>query len=443
MITLTGHKRKKAPPLRLEHDRKFQRNIVRLLYQDHEFSIAVEPYLKPQSFDLSTDQWMVEQIFDYAKLNSHSIPAYALKIKANKAQKAGRLDDLDVIRINKLISTLDRPVKDRSFIEQEVFRFTKGQSIRDMFMDALPYYEAGDYEKIDPLITEVLNVQRATQGGMGHFFVSDVGKRTKRRKEPVVPGIPTGLKLDNHLKHGGMIPGRIYCVLAPPNSGKTMTMVHMGGSAVVESPREERILHIDLEQDEDDVADLYDAFFSRIQISSLTSKPRKIQKLVKGLGRKYGEFLVIKSFPNGTLTMTQLKAYIRQLERKAFYPTIITIDYPQIMADEEAGKYDDEHVSLGRLIVRLKALGGETRAAVLAGLQGTRDSLGSEIIDMNKIAASFKTAAHADVIMAICQTIEEARRGRARYFLAKNKFGLAKVEMKARVDWARCLIRNI
>jgi replicative DNA helicase len=350
---------------------------------------------------------------------------------------------MELTRIQKMISSLGRPVKDRTFIEQEVFRFTKGQAIRDMFIEALPHYETGDYEKIDPLITQVLNVQMAAQGGMGHFFVRDVKDRTKKRKEPVVPGIPTGLKLDNHLKHGGMIPGRIYCVLAPPNSGKTMTMAFMGGSAVVESVREERILHIDLEQGEYDIADLYDAFFSRIQINSLSTKPNTVQKLVKDLGRKYGEFLVIKSFPRGTLSISQLRAYIRQLQRQAFYPTVLSVDYPALMLDEEAGKNDDEYTRLARIIMRLGALGHEIRAAVLAGLQGTRDSLGAEIIDINKIQDSFKAAAHADVIMAICQTVEEARRGRARYFLAKNKFGPNKVEMKARVDWARCLIRNL
>lgn len=421
------------------YDRMFQIRMLRVLYQDPDFTTTIGVKLEPTHFERKAHRWLAQQILDYATKYGHGIGRDAIKINLARDLKTGRLMAKDRPELVILIKRLDKEVKDKSFIKEELFRFIKNQTVRDMLMNSLDHLDAHDYDAIDSEIIKVLEVQEATSGGLGHRYVSDVGKRTTLRKTYVKDGVPTGLKLDDHLKPGGLPPRTLGVVVAPTGGGKSHVLVHIGKSAILEGRK--KVLHITLELAERDICDRYDATFSRITLNNLETDADKVQDAVKDVGKRYGEFLIVKEFPQATLTVPALRAYIRQLERIAFYPDIIIVDY----ADEMVPSIitDSAYENQGAVYRELRKLAFELRVPIWTASQTQRSALKKEVIDLDSLADSFKKGMIADVVIALCQSVKEKAAQRARFYVCKNRQGMDKFHFSVKLDWSRSSIRNL
>ena len=433
--TPTAHK-----PERFAYDRLFQVRILRTLFQDPEFTLAVGSKLSFQHFERRAVRWVAQKILDYAKKHNHGISKDALQIMFDRDLKTGRLLEESKREAKKVIDLIERPVKDRSFIKEEVHGFVKNQVVRTAIMRSLDHLEAHDFEAIDKEFTEVLEVQEVLTGGLGHFYVRDVKTRSAVRARYEKNGVSTGLKLDDYLKPGGLPPKALGCVIAPTGKGKSHCLVHLGRSAIIESSA--KVLHVTLELAEEAVLDRYDAAFSGIAINHLESRTDDVERIVDDYGARYGEFLVVKEFPPATLTAAALRAYVRQLERAAFYPDIIMLDYADDMVPSMVSRDHDAYSDMGQIYRELRKLAFELQIPIWTASQTQRNALNKEMIDLDSIADSFKKAMIADVVICLCQTKEETTKKTARFFVAKNRLGSDKFEFKVSLDWSRSTIKS-
>lgn len=441
-----------------EYDTPFQLRLVRVLYQEVDFTLSVCHYLSHEHFEKRLHRWMAKEILDYAKKHGHGITKAAFHIAIQRGLKPRRikyrngtygkklpplLAASDVKEVKALIDGLVKVVKDRSFIKEELYRFVKHQVTREMILRSLDHLDFADYDAVDKEINRVLEVATIDQGGVGHFYVRDVDERVKKRREEVANGIPTGLKVDEYLRPGGLPKGAIGVVLAATNVGKSKALVNIGKAAIVEGGA--KVLHITLEDSEDDILDNYDACFSHVQLSALKDKPKKIRRTVDEYGTKHGEFLVVKEFPGATLTVPMLEQYLKLLERAGFVPDMVIIDYADEMLPTLSSGDGDTYKEQGNVYRELARMAHPLRynVAVWTAAQTNRSALDAEVVDLNNMGDSFKKAQKAHLVLALCQTEEEQRGGFGRVLIAKNKFGPKKISHRVRFDWNRCIWRNV
>ena len=433
-------KPKADTPAKFTFDRAFQKRIVRVLFQDPDFTATTAVHLQPGHFETAALRWFAQRIVSYAKKHGGGIGEDALRIEMSRDIKLGRLNRETIPKVELMLRTLNRPVKDKSFIKEEMFRFIKNQTTRQAIINSLDHLDVMDYDAIDTEFQKVLAVQESLGGGLGHFLMRDIEARTTRRASYVKNGVPTGLRLDDYLKPGGLPPKSLGCVVAPSGKGKSHVLVHMGRSAITEG--DVPVLHVTLELSEEAVCDRYDAAFSQVPINRLEDERRKVRRRIKRLGVRHGEKLVVKEFPPASLTVPALRAYIRSLERTAFYPGLVIVDYADLMLPTHATRDANAYEDMGNIYNELRRLSYEVGAPVWTASQTQRQALNREVIDLDSISDSFKKAMVADVVLCLGQTPEEKKFKAARFFVAKNRLGIDKIEIKVRLDWSRSTIRT-
>jgi replicative DNA helicase len=430
-----------ASPIRFGYPKTFQTRILRVLYSEPDFAGTVALHLQPEFFDHRYHRWVASKLLTYLRKHGHGVARDALCIELLRDGKLGRISSADAIAANEVIQSLHKPIKDRSYVKEELHKFIKQQATRRAILNSLDHLEAQDYPAIDVEFQKVIDVQDALEGGLGQFYVRDVKERTKRRKVYTPNGISTGLRLDDFLKPGGLPPKALGVVMAPTGIGKTFTLVHLGKSAVVES--QAKVLHVTLELSEDMVIDRYDAAFSGVSIARLEDKAELIEDAVIELGKQYGDFLVVKEFPPATLTVPALRSYIRHLERAAFYPGIVLVDYADEMAPSMVRRRDSStYEEMGNIYSELRKLSYTLNAPVWTASQTQRSALNKEFVDLDSVGDSWRKPQVADLFIVLCQTLREKRERRARLFVAKNRFGPDKMDLSITLDKRRSIIRD-
>ncbi len=432
-----------APSWKVDFGKDFERRMLRVLFADQEFATTTGTRLDHQYFSTPALRWLAQKVVGYARDNGSGISKDALRIELERDAKVGRLTTKNREAAEALVDTIDTPVKDRTYIKGELFKFIKNQVTDRAVRACLDHLDAQDFDAIDGELQKVLDVQASLEGGLGHFFVRDRLARRERRKKYTPNGISSGLFMDEQLKPKGTPPKSLTTVVAPSGVGKSNTLMFMCRSAVINSNAP--ALYVTTELSEEVVSDRLDSSFTGVSINTLEKERKKVSAKVRNLGLKRGELLVIKEFPPGVLTPSALKAYIRQLERVAFYPKSIYIDSPDDMVPDPAdrGRDKDGYEDYGAVYRGNRRLSYEVLAPVHGASQTQRGALNKEHVDWDQIADSAKKVMVSDVVLILQQTKEEYNQKVGRFYLAKNRFGSAKREWKVRLDWAKMDIRTI
>lgn len=421
------------------YDVVFQSKILRMLYQDPTYAASTAANLTADHFDNRLHRWLCSVILDYSRNNSHSIPLDGILLKAKRDISTGRLQLDDARKLTAFTKLLVKPLKDRSFVKEELSNFVQNQMWREFLIDAMTHLRKQEFSKIYEKSKGVLSIQFMDSGGLGTHYVRDVRQRVKRRQVDDLVGKPTGTSLDNYLRHGGLPPTKVGGIMGVYGTGKSHLLVHFGGSVILESDQTERVCHIQLEGSQEDTCDRYDAWFSKTPINLLKAKRKTVQKKIKKLGQKYGDFLVVKKFPARRLTVSGIRAYLRQLESVGFYPTVLLLDYLGLMRDEEGAK--EKHDAMSNVVQGLQTMAEEQKLAVWLALQANRGSVQQDSLDKDSVGGSFAVGQDLDVLVAWSQTAKEKTVRRARLSLIKNRLGPDGIEIPVSHDWSKSRVK--
>lgn len=298
------------------------------------------------------------------------------------------------------------------------------------------YVQGGDgvAGEVEGILHEALRFRQDTFDA--GTFLSDVRKSSifaPKEDAPVLLNIP---ELD---RYGvGPTAKRMLLYIAPKNSGKSWFCVHCGRQALVQKGK---VLHVSLEMGEPEVLDrYYQSFFSAAtrsdryprahlefdELERLTGiklrqhKPRldfSDPSFAKVLTKKVGNWgsrfkrLVIKEFPSGSLTVTQLRAYLDYLELvHKFVPTTLIVDYPDLFHL----RVSDFRLALGRVFVDLRGLATERNMALVVPTQSGRAGIGATKVSSTNVSEDISKVFTADTVLTFSQTDVEAKLGLGR-----------------------------
>lgn len=134
----------------------------------------------------------------------------------------------------------------------------------------------------------------------------------------------------------------------------------------------------------------------------------------------------IKRFPSGEVTATQIGQFIKKLINSGFKPDLVIVDYFECVKLEKGrDASDNEWTKEGYTMRKFESMAGEMDFALWIPTQGTRDSLGAEIVTMDKAGGSFKKIQIGHIIMSIARTMDDIAKCLATIAVLKNRAGSA------------------
>jgi archaellum biogenesis ATPase FlaH len=251
--------------------------------------------------------------------------------------------------------------------------------------------------------------------------------------------VATMLPSVDRMLRGGILPGELGVILAPPNRGKSLVLVNLGCGAQAAG---NTVLFI---SNEDGVKGIGPRVLSRmtgIPVNDLGSKSQQVERELKTLFKMFNtDFRIVYRTPMRT-GVQDIRALLDQLENNShFKPKVVIIDYADRL--KPAKKRKEKWDELVDIYIDLKALAEEKHIAIWTASQSNREGFAKDILDLDNTAGAFQKTGEADIVGAYCQSPEEREAGEARIHWAKLRNRASGSITHIYVDRARSTITEV
>jgi hypothetical protein len=199
--------------------------------------------------------------------------------------------------------------------------------------------------------------------------------------------------------------------------------------------RGKNVIHYTFELSETQVGIRYDSNLCNISSSDVIDHKEEI--LNHYTDNEYGR-LIIKQYPTGAASIVTLRNHIEKLSMKSFIPSIIIIDYADIMRSTR--QYDSMRHELKLIYEELRNLAMEMNIPIWTASQANRDSAKSNVVGLENMSEAYGKAMVADVVLSISRKPMEKSTGAGRLFVAKNRAGRDGILFPIRLDCSKSKI---
>lgn len=417
-----------------------QESILAALVYDERAGAAIAAQVSTNHFD-DTYRDIAVRVLDYRRRYGRGPGRSHLDDLFGKALAGGRTP-----RLRRLLFDLAALADglNGDYVISRTQEFIREQTLKGALQEAAARYEQGG-DNVATDIETILSrsLRQRTESLDAGTFLNDPSRAFKFL-DAQADGIKLGIEaLDN--TGFRLAPREQLLYIAPKASGKTWLCVHVGAQGLLQT---QKVLHLSLEWPEEKVAGRYyqrlfaagmksDEFMQALltvddngsltgfrmrRIApkwSLTAQGsrKELARRVKLWGRRLGR-VVIKSFPSGSLTMSQLEGYLDYLEAQhKFIPTVLIVDYPDLMAQDAKNL----RVTIGRTFVDLRGLAHKRNLALFTPTQGNRGALSARQVRASAASEDITKVFTADTVMTYSRTEAEKERGLARLFLEHTR----------------------
>lgn len=411
---------------------QFELHILRLAIADPQVMFRIGAYIDPDRLKHNAVAQLMAWAVQYHQ--EKKIPATALVLeeigrgihRSGKLTEAALLDAMETLDEALSLPSGDIPAE---FVIDKVLEEARHERLLQALRASVALHEAREYDEISQLVNDAVQIG-AVDTSPGTDAFTTIAQRTANRQNPQHQSnrrLRTGLhELDADL--GGLAPGELGVVMAPPKFGKSMFLntvayytVSVGGTVV----------YISLEMSEEELLDRFDAAVSRVTIKRLSEQATLVEQRVQafqqatavGAPLGCGQF-VVKFFPSNSVSARDLDHYLQSLRTsQGIHPTLVIVDSGDFCVPSFGrGRNDNSYETLGAVYTELKGLAGKWQVPVWTGSWTTRESVEKTNIGMNDVSSSFKKVGVSDVGLAICGTEEEREAHQLRIHVAYSRF---------------------
>ena len=396
-----------------QYGKSFQEKIFQGLLTDRSWATQMTEIMTPEYFDLKYLQYLCKSYFSYHQ-KYKDFPTLTLLITIIRDDlKEGK----DTILRDQIIEFLQRirvnpDMGDLQFVKDKSLDFCKKQAMREALEKAVEMIASDNIDSVVDLMKNALAA--GTPAAIGHDFFEDTEARfVKTRRQTC----PTGLaQIDaQDILNGGLGRGELGVVIAPTGVGKSHFLVQMGAEALRVG---KNVVHYTFELSETAVGLRYDSNLCGISSSDVIDRKEEVLDFYKenSLGR-----LIIKEYPTGTPSVQTIRNHIEKLLLKSFVPSVIIIDYADIM--KSSRKFDSLRHELKLVYEELRNLAMDLNVPIWTASQANREASNSEIVGLENMSEAYGKAMVADVVLSISRKPNEKATGAGRIFVAKNRAG--------------------
>ena len=396
-----------------KYGKSFQEKIFQGFLTDHEWGSQMIEVMDPTFFDVRYLSYLSDKYFSYFK-KYKCFPTMQLLVSIIK-------DDLsagnDVILRDQIVEFLHRiksnpSMEDINYVKDKSLDFCKRQAFKEALEQAVELIQTDKFESVVTLMKQAVAV--GMPNSTGHDFFEDAESRfIKVRRQ----ACPTGLtRLDEKdILRGGLGRGEIGVITANTGVGKSHFLVAVGANAMRAG---KNVIHYTFELSEHAVGLRYDSNLCDMPSNDVQDNKERVLKRYNDddLGR-----LIIKEYPTGSASVLTIRNHIEKLMLKGFVPSLVIIDYADIMRSTRA--YDSLRHELKLIYEELRNLSMDMNIPIWTASQANRDSAKSDIVGLENMSEAYGKAMVADVVISLSRKAMEKSTGAGRLFVAKNRAG--------------------
>ena len=413
-----------------KYGKDFQEKVFQALMTDSQWASQMIELMKYDYFELKYLQFLCDRLFSYYG-KYRDFPTLPLLVTIIK-------DDLssgdDVILREQVIEYLTRMkanpnIGDLKFVKEKALDFCKKQALQQALEESVKAIKSENYESVLSIMKDA--VFKGNSATIGHNFFEDHEARFVLIDRATCP---TGIKELDQKKvlNGGLGRGEIGVVVANTGVGKSHYLVSMGAEAL---RRGKNVVHYTFELTETAVGIRYDSNLCRIPSSNVIQNKDKVIQTYKD--NEFGR-LIIKQYPTGSASIVTIRNHLEKLAMKNFKPSLIVIDYADIMRSTRT--YDSLRHELKLVYEELRNLAMELNIPVWTASQANRDSAKAEIVGLENMSEAYGKAMVADVVVSLSRKPLEKATGAGRLFVAKNRAGSDGLMFPIRIDTSMSFI---
>lgn len=342
----------------------------------------------------------------------------------NKYREIARFNSLkDIIRQKEkglakdhLLGLIDKlesiEVENTKHLKDSAYYFFKERSVKNCLFELVKDWKGHNYDSMKVKLENALKAGEPKE--TGHHYLRDIEKRLERDFRAPIPAM---YGLDKYIG-GGLAGGEMAIVLAPPGGGKSMALVKIASTALLEG---KRVIYYTLELSEKVVGQRFDACLNQIKIKDVWEYPDVVRENAQEIDDKGGQ-LVIKEFATGQATTNTILAHLRTLEaNEGFIPDIIFIDYADIM--KPLTVFSEKRHSLTSIYEGIRGIAVEIGIPIWTASQTNRAGMNKDKFGLDAIGEALGKAATADLVIGIGRPDEVKVANEATFGILKNRNG--------------------
>ena len=394
-----------------KYGKDFQEKVFQALMTDKNWASQMFELMKYDYFDLKYLQFLCDRFFSFYE-KYRDFPTLQLLVTIIKEELS---EGNDVILREQVIEYLSRMksnphIGDIKFVKEKALDFCKKQALQQALEESVKAIKSENYESVLSIMKDA--VFKGNSATIGHDFFEDHESRFVEINRATCP---TGIsELDKKdVLNGGLGRGEIGVVVANTGVGKSHFLVAMGAEAL---RRGKNVVHYTFELTETAVGIRYDSNLCKIPSSEVIQNKDEVIKKYKE--NDFGR-LIIKQYPTGSASIVTIRNHLEKLSMKNFKPSLIVIDYADIMRSTRT--YDSLRHELKLVYEELRNLAMEMNIPIWTASQANRDSAKSEIVGLENMSEAYGKAMVADIVISLSRKPLEKATGAGRLFVAKNR----------------------
>lgn len=399
----------------------FQVKAISCMLTDKSFLDQALDIVDERHFESDAHRWIVERILWYFGTYQGIPSMEVFKTELEKVKDTGSLRTGIIVSLKEVYRNISS--SDIDYIKAEYLAFCKNQALKNAIISAADMLPYGDYDGIKSVIDKAL--QSGQERNYGHNWKDDLEDRFSSVSRPT---IPTPWSVLNERLDGGLGPGELGVIVAPPGIGKTWALCAVGNHAVAQGYN---VIQYTLELNEGYVGLRHDTITTGINPNEIKNNKDVVKESLSELKGN----LLIKSYPPRACNTNILRAHINRIQMMRFKPDLIVIDYADLM--RSTAKSESRYQDLGMVYEDLRALGSEIGCPIWTASQSNRSSMNEEIIGADEIAESFSKIMGADFVMSISRKLEDKQGDTGRVYTIKNRFGIDGEVFPAQIDFMK------
>ena len=395
--------------------KNFQLKILSSLIINKTFLMDIVDIIQEQYFQTQSLKRILRMIKQYYKQFNKgiSLDVITVKIKQidNPIIKTTVIEDIRMVLKYTKSDDLD-------YIQKESKTFCLNQRLAKALLKSIDHLKLGDYQMIRSQIQEALKCNISNDLGDNYF--DNIQQRYNFLSRN---GILTPWDKINEITDGGIGKGQLGVVIASSGTGKSWLLTLLGKQALKKGLN---VVHYTLQLSKQAIQKRYDCMITEMPINTLKNKVQDIKNHLASVRQNYGK-IIVKQFPPDTITPSQLKAHLKQVQLKYFKPDVVIVDYADILKQVYSKGRQNQYHAVGDTYTGLRALAVQNQVAVWTASQTNRGAVKQEIIDEDDIADSYKKIFVADFVMSLSRSIQDNATYTGRTFIVKNRLGPAKI----------------
>ena len=396
-----------------KYGKSFQEKIFQCFITDNNWASQMIEVMTPEYFELKYLSYLTSKYFSYFEKYKcfPTLPLLVTIVRDDLSEEG------DIVLRDQVVEFLHRiktnpDMGDLDYVKDKSLDFCKRQAFKEALEKSVELIQTDRFESVVGLMKNAISA--GSPSTIGHNFFEEMDTRFTRITRTTCPtGIPDLDKKD--ILNGGLGRGEIGVVTAPTGVGKSHWLVHVGCEALRVG---KNVIHYTFELSERSVGLRYDSNLCDIPSNEVVDRKDEVISNYENseLGR-----LIIKEFPTGSATVLTLRNHIEKLLLKSFVPSLIVIDYADIMRSTR--KYDSLRHELKLIYEELRNLAMDMNIPIWTASQANRESANSSVVGLENMSEAYGKAMVADVVVSLSRKPMEKSTGVGRLFVAKNRAG--------------------